>query len=104
MSRPLHPLACRIGRAERAQVVAFARAQQMSVSLLMKTALRAYIASQPAVASQLPVYGMRASRGDGSGKHSVSRNQRMANYTKRHGRQGTRKAALAICVSWSHRS
>ena len=48
MSRPLHPLACRVGRAERASVVAFARAQGMSVSGLMKTALRQYLAAQPA--------------------------------------------------------
>jgi len=49
MSRTLHPLACRVGRAERAQVVAFARAQGLSVSMLLKTALRAHIAAQPAV-------------------------------------------------------
>ena len=49
MSRPLHPLACRIGRAERAAVVAFAHRQCMSVSGLLKTALRAYLASQPDV-------------------------------------------------------
>ena len=47
-ARPLHPLACRIGRAERASVVAFARAQGLSVSGLMKTALRQYLAAQPA--------------------------------------------------------
>jgi hypothetical protein len=56
MSRPLHPLACRIGRAERAQIVAFARAQGVSVSMLLKTALRNYLASQPAYPTQPPVY------------------------------------------------
>jgi hypothetical protein len=52
MSRPLHPLACRIGRAERASIVAFAHAHGVSVSGLMKTAVRQYITSQPAVVAQ----------------------------------------------------
>jgi len=43
----LHPLACRVGRAERASVVAFAHRQGMSVSGLLKTALRQYLAAQP---------------------------------------------------------
>jgi hypothetical protein len=56
MSRPLHPLACCIGRAERASVVAFAHARGLSVSGLMKTAVRQYIASQPAVVAQPVVH------------------------------------------------
>jgi len=55
MSRTLHPLACRIGRAERAQIVQFAHAQGLSVSGLLKTALRRYLASQPAYPVQ-PVH------------------------------------------------
>ena len=50
MSRPLHPMACRVGRSERAQIVQFARTHGMSTSMLLKSAVRAYIASQPAVA------------------------------------------------------
>jgi len=48
ISRSLQPLAWRIGRAERAVVVAFARARHVSVSGLLKTALRQYLAAQPA--------------------------------------------------------
>lgn len=57
MSRPLHPLALRVGRAERAQIVAFARAQGMSISGVLKVAVRLYVASQPVPAPQPPVYG-----------------------------------------------
>ena len=52
MSRSLHPLACRIGRAERASIVAFAHSQGLSVSGLLKVALRQYLASQPAAVAQ----------------------------------------------------
>lgn len=48
-SRHLHPLACRLPRAERASAVAFARARGLSVSGLIKAALRAYLAAQSAV-------------------------------------------------------
>jgi hypothetical protein len=52
MPRPLHPLACRIGRVERAAVVAFARERGISVSGLIKNAVRTYIAAAPAVEPQ----------------------------------------------------
>lgn len=63
MPRPLHPLACRIGRAERAAVVAFARERGISVSGLIKNAVRAYIAAAPAAEPQpvmAPVAPQRA--------------------------------------------
>jgi hypothetical protein len=49
MPRPLYALACRIGRAERAAIVAFACERGISVSGLLKNAVRAYIAAAPAV-------------------------------------------------------
>lgn len=52
MARPLHPLACRVGRSERAAVVAFARERGISVSGLIKNAVRQYIAAAPAFEPQ----------------------------------------------------
>jgi hypothetical protein len=45
-SRYLHPVSSRLPRGERSAVVAFAVSHRMSVSALIKNALRYYIASQ----------------------------------------------------------
>lgn len=55
MARSLNPLGCRVGRAERAAIVTFARERGMSISGLMKLAIRGYLASQPAVVAAPPV-------------------------------------------------
>src|SRR6516225_723445 len=44
-SRHLHPLSCRLPRGERAAVVTFAASRGMSVSALLKAALRNYLGS-----------------------------------------------------------
>lgn len=56
MSRSLHPLGCRVGRTERAAVVRFARERGISVCMVLKIAVREYIARQPPVEYQ-PVIG-----------------------------------------------
>jgi hypothetical protein len=48
-SRHAHPLSCRLPRDERAAVVAFARARNLSTSGLLKVAVRSYMGSQTAV-------------------------------------------------------
>jgi hypothetical protein len=48
-SRNLHPLACRLPRAERMQAVAFARSNGLSNTALLKIALREFLKAQPAV-------------------------------------------------------
>lgn len=52
MARCLNPLGCRVGRAERTAVVRFARERGMSVSMVLKIAMREYIARQPPVEYQ----------------------------------------------------
>jgi hypothetical protein len=44
-----HPLSCRLSRNERSEVVAFARARNLSTSGLLKAAVRSYMSSQTAV-------------------------------------------------------
>jgi hypothetical protein len=45
-SRDLPPISCRLGRLQRAAVVAFARKQGMSTSGLIKASLRAFIGAE----------------------------------------------------------
>jgi hypothetical protein len=48
-SRHSHPISCRLPRKERADVVAFARNRGLSLSGLLKVAVRRYISSETAV-------------------------------------------------------
>ena len=48
-SRHPHPLSCRLPRDERAAVVAFARARNLSTSGLLKVAVRTYMSMESAV-------------------------------------------------------